>query len=72
MEAFLISFTPISAINIFTALFKRVEFGESTDDCNKEKENFVKTLNTALTVIKDSERLKKLHDFRTGKVLEQR
>ena len=56
MEAF--SFPLHPAINIFTALCKRVESGEWTDDYNKEKEIFVKTLNKVLTVIKDEERQK--------------
>ncbi|CAJ0745639.1 21342_t:CDS:2 [Entrophospora sp. SA101] len=74
MEAFLISFSPVSAINIFTALCKRVESGEWTNDCNKERENFIKTLDKSLSVVSidNTERLEKLHGFGTGDILKRR
>ncbi|CAJ0753327.1 20282_t:CDS:2 [Entrophospora sp. SA101] len=73
MEAFLVSFSPVSAINIFTAFYKWVESGEWTGDCDKERENFIKTLNHSLNIIdvNDNERLERLHWFGTGDELNQ-
>ncbi|CAG8498587.1 4782_t:CDS:2 [Dentiscutata heterogama] len=75
MEFFLTSHTSISAINIFTALCKRVETGEWMDDKKEELKNFKETLNKAINSIKsvkDNERLKQLNDFREGDFLNQR
>ncbi|CAJ0765108.1 7305_t:CDS:1, partial [Entrophospora sp. SA101] len=67
------SFLPVSAINIFTAIYKWVESGEWTGDYNKERRNFIKMLNHSLNIIdvNDNERLEKLHGFRTSNELNQ-
>ncbi|CAJ0745806.1 177_t:CDS:2 [Entrophospora sp. SA101] len=74
MESFLVKFKPISAITIFTALYKRVEAGEWTDDREEEIENFAGVLETALKLVSpdEEERWGKLHSFRNDKTLEQR
>ncbi|RIB03024.1 hypothetical protein C2G38_2226234 [Gigaspora rosea] len=64
MKSFLVEFEPVSAITIFTALYKRVEAGEWTDNEDLEVENFVKTLDRLLARIKDKERSSKLCGFR--------
>lgn len=74
MEAFLVSFTPVSAITILSAMYKRVESGVWTDDREKEIDIFVKVLNKTLNTIRsdDKERLEKLDSFGNGEILRQR
>ncbi|CAJ0758481.1 622_t:CDS:1, partial [Entrophospora sp. SA101] len=50
-EAFLISYTPISTITIFTALYKRVEAHEWTDNREKEVANFIEVVDKVLNTI---------------------
>ncbi|CAG8496389.1 8899_t:CDS:2 [Racocetra fulgida] len=75
MESFLVSFTPISAITIFTALYKRVETNEWTKDKEIELKNFREMLKTAIKRVKDAKddkRLEKLQSFKKNKYLELR
>ncbi|CAG8549576.1 6394_t:CDS:2, partial [Racocetra fulgida] len=71
MESFLVSFTPLSSVTIFTALCKRVEAGEWTDNKEEELENFLKTLDSAIQSVKDRSRLEQLYKFRKGDLLKQ-
>jgi len=74
MEAFLLSYEPVSAINILTALYKRIEEEEWTNNCEKETENFVASLRYVLETVprSDNERLKILNSFGSGATLKQR
>ncbi|CAG8721920.1 17060_t:CDS:2 [Dentiscutata erythropus] len=72
MESFFVEFEPISAITIFTALCKRVETDEWTDNEDLEVQNFIETLDRSLVHVKNAERLNKLLDFRDDNLLKQR
>jgi len=74
MESFLVEFKPISAISIFTALYKRIETDEWTYDRDAEIENFLGVVENAIKLISldDEERLQKLYSFGDGETLEQR
>ena len=72
MENFLTKFTPVSSITIFTALFKRVETGEWTNEREKEVENFVEIFDRSLNEIRrknDKERAEKFESFGIGDIL---
>ncbi|CAJ0760674.1 16972_t:CDS:2, partial [Entrophospora sp. SA101] len=74
MEAFFVTFSPVSVITIVSALYKRVEVGEWTGDRNLEVKNFIEILQKALQQIPthDSERISILRSFGTGNPLRQR
>ncbi|CAJ0755429.1 19542_t:CDS:2 [Entrophospora sp. SA101] len=74
MEAFFVSYTPISDINIATALYKRIEAGVWTYEREDEIKNFMEVLENALNIVSidDDERLRILNDFGTGDALKTR
>ncbi|CAH1768726.1 11066_t:CDS:2, partial [Entrophospora sp. SA101] len=57
-----------------TALYKRVESGGWTSNCNQEVQNFVQTFERVkkLVPIEDKVRLERLQSFGQGRDLEQR
>nr|CAG8569412.1 11350_t:CDS:2 [Entrophospora candida] len=62
---FLVSFTPITAITIFSALCKRVEAREWTNLCEKEIVNFIEEVGKVSGAIHrdEKDRLEKIHGF---------
>ena len=71
MENFLTKFTPVSFITIFTALLKRVETNEWTNDHDKKVENFVRVFSELSNTRceNDEERTRKFKSFGTGDAL---
>ena len=74
MENFLIKFTPVSSITIFTALYKRLEANKQTNKRDKEIKYFINIYNISLSKIhkNDKERLERLRSFGTGDDLKNR
>ena len=73
MENFFITYTPISTINAVTALYKRVEVGEWTNDRDKEIYNFQETLERVLKLIPiTDDRFNVLSELGTGEDLRKR
>ncbi|CAG8590252.1 17117_t:CDS:2 [Cetraspora pellucida] len=76
MEAFFVSYTPITAITIFSGLYKRVLEREWAGDRKEEIENFVKSqersLDNILTDEGNEERVMQLRSFGTGEELKRR
>jgi hypothetical protein len=71
MEEFLLTREPLDIIRISIALYIRVEQGEWTGVLKKEVENFENVLERVLEQVslRDTERIKKLRSFGTGKKL---
>ncbi|CAG8810870.1 4726_t:CDS:1, partial [Racocetra persica] len=74
MENFLLTFEPVATITVATALYKHVNSGRWSGNCDQEVQNFVQTLEKVKQLVPngDSLRLKKLRSFGEGEVLEQR